>query len=51
MLIEFEPTEGTISGRLSVEGLPATEFYGWLELINRLERVGRPAPEEPRPQD
>jgi hypothetical protein len=39
VLIEIAPTEGTIRGEISVEGTPATDFFGWLELIDRLERA------------
>lgn len=39
MLIEIEREAGTISGQLAVEGAPARDFFGWLELIDRLERA------------
>jgi hypothetical protein len=37
----LRPAVGTIAGRVAVGDAPATEFYGWLELI---DRVGRAAP-------
>jgi hypothetical protein len=37
--IEFQPTIETISGNVGPEGAAASPFYGWLELIDRLERL------------
>jgi hypothetical protein len=37
--IEFQPTIETISGSVGPEGAAASPFYGWLELIDRLERL------------
>ena len=39
VLLEIEREEGTISGRLAVEGASASAFFGWLELISQLERA------------
>jgi hypothetical protein len=39
VMVEMEPTAGTIRGRISVDGAPASGFFGWLELIDRLERA------------
>lgn len=46
VVVEIEASADTISGRMSVGGAPASQFYGWLELIDRLERAaaGRPSP-------
>jgi hypothetical protein len=37
--LEVRHTADTVSGRLAVEGAAASDFYGWLELINVLERA------------
>jgi hypothetical protein len=48
VVLELEDNGKTISGRLTPEGAPAIDFYGWLELIDKLERaaVGRAEPTE-----
>jgi hypothetical protein len=38
-MIEIQHTADTIRGRLAIEGAPASNFYGWLELIDRLDRA------------
>jgi hypothetical protein len=42
VVLEIEGNMQTISGRLSVVGGTATPFYGWLELIDKLERAAQP---------
>ena len=37
--LDLEGITTTIGGRLAVDGGAAREFYGWLELIDRLERA------------
>lgn len=37
--VEIERTERTITGQLAIDGAPATDFFGWLELIDALERA------------
>ena len=37
MVIEIVQTTGTVSGRIAVGTGAATEFFGWLELIDRLQ--------------
>jgi hypothetical protein len=37
--LEIEQEEGTISGRVTVEGADANAFFGWLELISQIERA------------
>lgn len=39
VLIEIRPTDGRTRGESSVESTPATDLFGWLELIDRLERA------------
>jgi hypothetical protein len=41
-LVEIERNHRTISGQVTINEAPATEFYGWLELIDALERASRP---------
>jgi hypothetical protein len=40
--LEIRWAAGTIRGRLAVEGDRPSDFYGWLELINALERTVNP---------
>jgi hypothetical protein len=51
--IEIEAGEGTIRGRFAVEGLPESEFFGWLELLDLLFRAsdGRPIRAQGRTRD
>ena len=42
VVLEIERAQRTIRGRLTVEGTPASDFYGWLELIDELGRVAAP---------
>ena len=37
--LDLERITTTIGGRLAVDGGAAREFYGWLELIDQLERA------------
>ena len=47
MRLEIEHGEETISGRIAIEENPATDFYGWLELISAIEcAVESGAPEQ-----
>jgi hypothetical protein len=39
--LEIDDNNRTISGRLVPEGAPMVVFYGWLELIDQLERAWR----------
>jgi hypothetical protein len=36
VVIDIVRTMGTVSGRIAVGDGAATEFFGWLELIDRL---------------
>jgi hypothetical protein len=38
--VELEQSDGTISGLIAVDGGPPATFFGWLDLIDRLERAG-----------
>jgi hypothetical protein len=39
VVLRIHQTENTISGQVVVEGAVASDFYGWLELIDHLERA------------
>ena len=41
--IDVERSNDTISGRLSTAGAAPAPFYGWLELIDHLERAIAPS--------
>lgn len=45
VLLEIRHTGNTVSGQVAVEGSSPREFFGWLELIDRLERASEGAPE------
>jgi hypothetical protein len=39
VLVEIQHTGKTVTGQVAVEGASASGFFGWLELIDRLERA------------
>jgi hypothetical protein len=39
--LELRPAQNTIAGELAVEDAAATDFYGWLELIELLEHAAQ----------
>jgi hypothetical protein len=39
VVVELQVVADTIRGQIAVENAPAVDFFGWLELINRLERA------------
>ncbi len=39
IVLEIDGQQDTISGRVTVEGAPASGFFGWLELMDQLERA------------
>jgi hypothetical protein len=45
VVLDIERDEGTISGELAVEGTPSKAFFGWLELIDWLERAAERSPD------
>ena len=49
VMVEIDSGAETISGLISVEGAPAGTFYGWLELIDRLDRAASPHTAETDP--
>ena len=45
VVIDIVHATDTVTGRLAVGDGPATEFFGWIELIDRLQSAaGSPAP-------
>ncbi len=32
-------SDGTVTGQVTAPGAPGAEFFGWLELMDRLERA------------
>jgi hypothetical protein len=42
VLVEVQPTGGTILGRVPVGDSALTRFYGWLELIDEIDRATAP---------
>ncbi|HUA07449.1 MAG TPA: hypothetical protein VMB27_26340 [Solirubrobacteraceae bacterium] len=55
VIVEIERGATTVNGQITVDGTDPRDFFGWLELIDRLERAaghrstGDPAP--PRQPD
>jgi hypothetical protein len=39
VVVDLEQTDETVKGRITVAGAATTEFFGWLELIDRLDRA------------
>ncbi|HLY48312.1 MAG TPA: hypothetical protein VKR21_03880 [Solirubrobacteraceae bacterium] len=39
VVLEMEPTGSTIRGRIWIANEPPAGFFGWLELIDRLDRA------------
>jgi hypothetical protein len=53
VVVLIERTDRTVTGAVSVEGAPTSGFYGWLQLIDKLDRAagrGR-GPGDPAPID
>jgi hypothetical protein len=48
VVLDIERDERTISGELAVEGTPPMTFFGWLELIDWLERASAQGSPNPR---
>lgn len=45
VVLELERQASTISGTVAVDGAPKRGFFGWLELIDKLERAAARAPD------
>ncbi len=51
VLLEIRHTGKTVSGQVAVEGSSPSDFFGWLELIDRLERASEGAAPLAEPED
>jgi hypothetical protein len=39
VIVQIGHSDGTVKGQVTAPGAPGTEFFGWLELMDRLERA------------
>jgi hypothetical protein len=39
VIVQIGRSDGTVAGRVTAPGAPPAEFFGWLELMDRLERA------------
>jgi hypothetical protein len=39
VVVDLEQTDETVKGHITVAGAATTAFFGWLELIDRLDRA------------
>jgi hypothetical protein len=39
VVVDLEQTDETVKGHITFAGAATTEFFGWLELIDRLDRA------------
>jgi len=39
VVVDIEQTDETVKGLITVAGAATSEFFGWLELIDRLDRA------------
>jgi hypothetical protein len=39
VIVQIGRSDGTVSGQVTAPGAPGAEFFGWLELMDRLERA------------
>jgi hypothetical protein len=39
VIVQIGHSDGTVTGQVTAPGAPGTEFFGWLELMDRLERA------------
>jgi hypothetical protein len=39
VILQIGHNDGTVSGQVTAPGSPKAEFFGWLELMDRLERA------------
>jgi hypothetical protein len=39
LIVQIGHNDGTVSGAVTAPGAPKAEFFGWLELMDRLERA------------
>jgi hypothetical protein len=39
VIVQIGHSDGTVCGQVTAPGAPGAEFFGWLELMDRLERA------------
>jgi hypothetical protein len=39
VIVQIGHSDGTVSGQVTAPGAPGAGFFGWLELMDRLERA------------
>ena len=39
LIVQIGHSDGTVIGQVTAPGAPGAEFFGWLELMDRLERA------------
>jgi hypothetical protein len=39
VIVQIGHSDGTVMGQVTAPGAPGAEFFGWLELMDRLERA------------
>lgn len=39
VIVQIGHSDGTVTGQVTAPGAPGAEFFGWLELMDRLERA------------
>lgn len=39
VIVQIGHSDGTVTGQVMAPGAPGAEFFGWLELMDRLERA------------
>jgi hypothetical protein len=39
VIVQIGHSDGTVTGQVMAPGAPEAEFFGWLELMDRLERA------------
>jgi len=39
VIVQIGHSDGTVTGQVTTPGEPGAEFFGWLELMDRLERA------------
>jgi hypothetical protein len=39
VVVQIGHSDGTVTGQVTAPGAPGAEFFGWLELMDRLERA------------
>ncbi|HYB29983.1 MAG TPA: hypothetical protein VEF89_25470 [Solirubrobacteraceae bacterium] len=44
VVVRIPHMDNTVSGEIAADGAPPSGFYGWLELLDRLERAAEGGP-------